>query len=196
MTMIERRSLDRTDNGRTVQRLFVAVVECNLHHVPYMLRRVIETGAWRERMWMSRPWKFETFSDFITKSLPEGGMGWKPELVEGLLLKAGDDDVLVMWREMMTPQHGGDRRSEDAPIKTDNVSLEPKHGTSRAYTLTRLKHDRPDLYGRVKARGLSANAAAIEAGWRKKPDALERLRRAWRHASAEERAAFLREVTP
>lgn len=49
------------------------------------------------------------------------------------------------------------------------MRLEPAQGTSRAYTLTRLESERPDLYERVCRKELSANAAAIEAGFRKPP---------------------------
>ena len=41
-------------------------------------------------------------------------------------------------------------------------------GTSRTYTIRRLKRDRPDLVERVAAGELSPNAAAIEAGFRKR----------------------------
>jgi hypothetical protein len=46
---------------------------------------------------------------------------------------------------------------------TDNISIKPEHGTSRAYTLDRLKRERPDLFDKVAAGDMSANAAAIEA---------------------------------
>ena len=46
-------------------------------------------------------------------------------------------------------------------------------GTSKAYTLTRLKKNEPELFQQVVAGELSANAAAIKAGWRKKPTPLE-----------------------
>src|SRR5438105_605628 len=41
----------------------------------------------------------------------------------------------------------------------DNIMMS-KQGTSRPYTLERLKNERPDLFERVKAKQLSANAAA------------------------------------
>jgi hypothetical protein len=65
--------------------------------------------------------------------------------------------------------------------RSDNItSLE--RGTSEAYTIRRLRRDRPDLAERVEHDGLSANAAAIEAGFRPKtvsvpitrPDAVAR----------------------
>jgi len=49
------------------------------------------------------------------------------------------------------------------------LNHEPKGGTAKTYTLRRLARDRPDLLDRVEAGELSANAAAIEAGFRSKP---------------------------
>jgi hypothetical protein len=188
-------TFDPTYNRTVVERLRAAVVDCNLNHVPQAVRRVIETEAWRERWDVNLHWTFDTFADFITTSPVNGGMGWKPELVEGLLLKAGDDDALVAWQDAMTPKHGGDRRSADAPIKSDNITLEPKRGTSRAYTLTRLKHEREDLYDQVKAKKMSANAAAIEAGWRKKPEPLNQLMNIACRLSVSERLAGIEYLT-
>jgi len=48
--------------------------------------------------------------------------------------------------------------------KVDNIKLKGG-GTSRAYALARLDRDRPDLAQRVLSGELSANAAAIEAGF-------------------------------
>jgi len=67
-------------------------------------------------------------------------------------------------------------------------------GTSRAYNIARLKRDRPDLAALVLGGALSANAAAIEAGFRRRDTPLDTLRRAWGKASAAERAAFLHEI--
>ncbi len=50
--------------------------------------------------------------------------------------------------------------------KGDNVTPAQK-GNSKSYTLSRLERDRPDLFERVCGGELSANAAAIEAGFRK-----------------------------
>jgi hypothetical protein len=59
--------------------------------------------------------------------------------------------------------------------------------------LARLDRDNPDLAARVRAGELSANAAAIEAGWRKKRackklSALEQILRLLPKLTAEERA--------
>lgn len=83
----------------------------------------------------------------------------------------------------------------------DNITVDSgvesrtKRGTSSDYTLARLDRDKPELADRVRAGEISANAAAIEAGFRKKLTALAMLRSAWRKADDEERQQFLDEVT-
>jgi hypothetical protein len=46
----------------------------------------------------------------------------------------------------------------------------------------------------VLAGELSANAAAVAKGWRRKPSRLDELHAAWRRASPEDRRTFLSEV--
>lgn len=84
-----------------------------------------------------------------------------------------EDGVLKLGRQ------GGDRRSKAARANQgyNNNNITLKRGTSASYTLARLARDRPDLLKRVQANELSANAAAIEAGWRKKPTPFERCKR-------------------
>jgi hypothetical protein len=84
------------------------------------------------------------------------------------------------------------RRQESADIKTDNVSLDPQHGNRRDYTLTRLKRARPDLFARVTRQELSANAAAIEAGFRKKPSPLEQIQKLLPKLTPQERVIVWR----
>jgi len=62
-------------------------------------------------------------------------------------------------------------------------------GRGVTYTLRRLKRDRPDLLKRVVSGELSANAAAVEAGFRKRPSALEQMQRLWLRLSPAERRA-------
>lgn len=125
------------------------------------------------------------------------GLGLDPEMV-GLALRGlkltRPDYVIGMDQAVLLGRHGGDRRSEEAVNdQGDNVTLKER-GNARSYIMARLDRDRPDLLERVVAGDLSANAAAIEAGFKKKPTSLDVLIAAWRKASAEERAAFLREI--
>jgi len=108
------------------------------------------------------------------------GCGWPPEKVEVLL--RDDPVILAEWREATTaPNHRPAESSDNITtlpprrgtettgakhIHADasNRSIKPIHGTTRAYTLTRLKQQEPELFKRVTRGELSANAAAIEAG--------------------------------
>jgi hypothetical protein len=155
--------LDRlVKNQQLVQHLWDAVntTSGNIGHVAPLIKRVLETGAWKERKLEQRGGKvqrFDRFVDFI-KTAPLEGCGWNPDDVEALI--HDDADVLARWRKAITPPKH---------IHHDDSSNRTIRGTTRAYTLDRLERERPDLFERVKAKELSANAAAIEAGFRKKP---------------------------
>jgi hypothetical protein len=83
-----------------------------------------------------------------------------------------------MWREAMKPGQGS--RTD----LVDNVTQvgKPK-GNSRSYAVSRLQREAPDLFAKVAAGEMSANAAAIEAGFRKRKTPLDHLRAAWRKAN-------------
>ncbi len=76
-----------------------------------------------------------------------------PEIVKRIEAVIRDDpEALAMRREEMT----GEKHKHKADA--DNVSIKPEHGNSREYTVSRLRNQRPDLFERVKAGELSANA--------------------------------------
>ena len=78
------------------------------------------------------------------------------------------------------------------PPKSRNiVPTKRKRGNARDNLLAYLKAEAPTIYARVVAREISAYAGAVEAGIRKKPTALDDLRRVWKCASPEERAPGL-----
>ena len=83
--------------------------------------------------------------------------GWR--WIEALLKDS--PDVLAMWREEMTNEP---HKHLD---EGDNITIKPERGTGKAYTVSRLKRESPELFAQVVAGELSANAAAIKAGWRK-----------------------------
>lgn len=179
--------LNLVEKGQLVESLWHSVDHTagNLEIIPGLVKRVIETGAWRDRVYRGKSFHHDHFIDFITTK-PLAGCGWPPEKVEVLI--KDDSETLRLWRKATTaPAHVHQTDS-------DNITIKPKRGTDKAYTLERLERERPDLYKRVLAKELSANAAAIEAGWRKEKTALERLRIDWRKASAEERQTFLAEI--
>ncbi len=56
-------------------------------------------------------------------------------------------DALDLIDQARQRKHGGDRKSSEAVIKHDNISLD--YGTGTEYALRRLRKDRPDLHQRV-----------------------------------------------
>ena len=147
----------------------------------------------------------KTFREFI-EAPPLRGLGEKLSDIERLI--ADDAESLVRLRELVVAgkgaPDGNSNASKGKETKADNISIcsdlftpavpakkKADAGTSRAYTLVRLKNERPDLFEKVVAKELTANRAAIEAGWRKVDSPFDELQRAWKKASQEEQRRFL-----
>ena len=114
------------------------------------------------------------------------GLGEKLPDIERLI--ADDPRAQVKLRELtVAPKHLHQGKDDDSSNRTINDDLltttedpssdNPKRGTTRAYTLSRLSKERPDLFELVVQGEMSANAAAIMAGWRKQGTTLEGLQR-------------------
>jgi hypothetical protein len=76
--------------------------------------------------------------------------------------KANDDEAVVRLRELIVAGKGGQEGNGNAKTNADNVSIrsdlftapesrkkKADAGNSRAYTLCRLKNERPDLFEKV-----------------------------------------------
>jgi len=155
--------------------------------VPGFMLAMLRDGGWRklarpidgkvftnrsvEEWVLGKPWAGLHFPswDALYAMLdrdPEDGTECKALLIEnGAPANGAAADVRVMAR------HGGKRE------QPNNVGL--KYANDLASTVARLKRDNPALAERVIRGELSANAAAIEAGFRKPtwtaPDDPERL---------------------
>jgi hypothetical protein len=69
-----------------------------------------------------------------------------------------------------------------------------ERGNSRRYALARLKRDFPELYQKVRAGKMSANRAAIQAGFREQkppPTRIEKCLAVWQKMTAAEKRMFL-----
>lgn len=149
--------------------------------VPKILKVVIRKDYWKERYVNSlkRTVSFDRFEAFVT-TLPPEGLGTKIEDIKRLChgdLEAED----LLDRVTVGPPgvHAG----------VDNVNTRPD-GNSRQYSLRKLRRDRPDLHKQVVAGKKTANAAMIEAGFRKRPTVLDQLKKLWNKATLDERLAF------
>lgn len=143
-------------NGQLVDHVGSAI-----HHgtesldvIPKLLRQLLETQAWREfRTKLGEDVAHERFTDFVTTP-PLKGLGTRVDTLENIC--RDDPDALRELRKATVGQAGAHSPS----------SNRTRRGTTKAYTLVKLEADRPDLHERVIAGKLSANAAAVEAGWR------------------------------
>jgi len=129
-----------------------------LKDVPGMLKTVMKTESWRRWRWLEHEFTAPSLGAYLTRN-PPAGLGVSLDMAEALV--RNDAEILAIWREATTAE-------KHVHTDGDNVTIKPERGNKRAYTLDRLKRERPDLFQLVVAGELSANAAAIEAGFRKK----------------------------
>lgn len=156
--------------------------------IPNDIEKLLTNDLWKQaRSENDEP--YERWQDFRADKGPYGLGVNDPQILFQICIN--HFAVLTKLRQAEKGQEGGDKRSEN--ITCDNITG-AKTGTSRAYTLSRLERDRPDLFEQVCAGELSANAAAIEAGWRKKPTPLDQLRKAWTNATKQQRNKFMKEM--
>jgi len=180
--------IEKAQLAKTTIQCFTGLVG-DLSSFPGLLRKVIEVRAWESRLHNGRLYELPSLRELVTRK-PLEGWGQNPAKIEALLKDS--PDVLAMWREEMK-EKTHDRGNQHTGGKSDNVNL-AKKGNSKAYTVSRLKRESPELFAQVVAGELSANAAAIKAGWRKVKSPLEHLSLWWSKASEEERVAFMTEV--
>ncbi len=133
--------------------------------VPLALKKVITERQWRDRK-DKHGNVFTSFEAFVTSPLWHGLESSIDDL-RAFCRKRPDIVDLILAEMEPEREHRGSTKDERSN-RAYNISSS-KHGTSAIYTLKRLKRDRPDLFQQVLGGGISANAAAIEAGWRKKP---------------------------
>lgn len=135
-----------------------------LANVPDAVKQVIATDAWRHYLTDSgREFHHDNFESFATTA-PFGGLGCK-DIGQLDRLCADDPEARRLLQEVRKGKRGR-KPPEEKP--TNGRKLNPIHGNTQGYTLDRLHRDHPELYRRVVDGELSANAAAIEAGFRKR----------------------------
>jgi hypothetical protein len=172
---------------------------------------------WTSFDWRDSPWrKYESFEDFYRQELEQVWGRWAD--LQATYAKVVSGEITEPdARRIILRGHGGDRRSKEVKVDQgdnsgDVVTLKER-GNSRAYTLARL--DRADaddlalkgmtaeqftnLAAKVRAKTMSANAAAIDAGFRKKPvrkklTKVERVLKSIAELSKPERRAIWRKL--
>jgi hypothetical protein len=152
--------------------------------VPKLIVRVIAENLWCEFYCepMQSEVRHESFERYVTDNLPTG-LGTTIRFLKNL---CRDDTEAIEAIDRATKREPGNElgvnqhtRDELGTFDIIQDSKAPT-GTSRDAAIRRLRKDRPDLLEKVIAGQLSAHAAAIEAGHRKKPSQAEVCVKAFR----------------
>ena len=131
--------------------------------LPKFIKKVIREEAWTIRIVEStgQVVEFDSFQQFVESHPPEG-LGCSLDRLQRLC--DDDDEAGLMIRRATTKEPHRPKKGES----NDNIISNSAQGTAKSYTLDRLDRERPDLYERVVDGEMSANAAAIKAGFRTK----------------------------
>jgi hypothetical protein len=145
-----------------------------LEHLPPLIEKIIDNRAWeRRRVRTGAVIECGSLAELITAK-PLKGWGESPDKIAAVL--KSHPGVLAKYRKAMR-QQGKRTDFGNNVTEVDRVT-----GNSKAYTCERLQRDAPELFAEVEAGRLSANAAAIAAGIRKKPSHAEVAVKAFRKA--------------
>jgi hypothetical protein len=152
---------------------------------------VIEVKAWESRLHHGRLYELPSLRDLVTRKPPEG-WGQNPDKIEALLKDS--PEVLAMWEKEMQLKPGPKPKAEGEDSSVNNINRTASKGTSKAYTLSRLKRENAELFQQVVAGELSANAAAVKAGWRKKLTPLESILKLLPKLNADDVAVLIAKI--
>jgi hypothetical protein len=133
-------------------------LEYGLHDAARKILRIIESGVWRDFVTPNgRRVTHERFADFVTATGLDG-------------LNSDIRTVENVCRDNKRARDAVDQalqRPVGHPAIVDNGNDRPT-GNTEAAALRRLRKDRPDLHAQVLNGELSAHAAAVEAGFRRR----------------------------
>lgn len=146
--------------------------------LPAIIAKILRDELWKERSTKEGE-PFRTFQEFC-----EYKLWWGLECsFERMLLyceKDAECRALLWDSQPKLPGNGELGRGRNS---SDNIRA--NFGTSQSYTYRRLRRDAPELAEQVRSGAMTANAAAIAAGFRKRTmtvaievDAVERAIRA------------------
>lgn len=140
--------------------------------IPKLLTRIIRDELWREFYCepVQEVVRHESFEAYVTDELPTG-LG---TTVRFLLHVCRDDSEAEDAIDKATkndpgPPEGNHNAAKDKTTLDNIQDSKAPTGTSRQAAIRRLRKDRPDLHAEVIAGNLSAHAAMVSAGFRKKP---------------------------
>lgn len=130
--------------------------------VPDLLKRILREEAWREFVTQRGELvEHARFVDFVTTP-PLKGLGGTVDLLRRII--SGDTEALDLLDRALQMPAG---RPKNADVISNN-DPPGRHGTSKGYALRRLRKDAPELHAEVLAGRISAHAAMVSAGFRRR----------------------------
>lgn len=142
--------------------------EHGLTTAPKLLLRILRDGSWREFVTQrGEQVRYEQFDQFVATP-PLKGLGATPHLVDKIVEAIEDKAERTEAQDLLDQarQRGTGRPSES--VSNIHSSAERPAGTSRDRALRKLRADSPSLHAEVLAGRISAHAAMVQAGFRRK----------------------------
>ena len=142
-----------------------------IEEIPRYIKQIFEDDLWKrvEVPQTKSIETFDTFTDYVTTS-PPWGLGITVDNLLKLIDITKDMEAYNMVDEATKGKAGktwDSRTQEKNTVSNRNNNNRPV-GTSKQNAIRRLRKSRPDLLQSVVNNEMSANAAMIEAGFRKK----------------------------
>jgi len=143
-----------------------------LRQFPEMVETCIGQETWKMMYCRDKGRCFESAREYFLHNEPDG-VGLTE--LRGFELLREHKKTLGIWREAM--KHQGERTDLHYNVMEVGDATKKQQGNSRAYTLVRLADESPGLYEAVCRGEMSANRAAIEAGFRKPPKPFDQIKK-------------------
>lgn len=139
------------------------------------MKNIIQSDMWRDRIvrQTGQQATFKRFRDFVEAYPPEGLRTTISMLIQ-ICNTYGDMEAVDMIAQVEAGERGapeGNKNASKTNVDNINICNDDKvtgDGTSTTYTMRRLAKDAPELHKAVVSGELSPNAAALQAGFRRR----------------------------
>jgi hypothetical protein len=151
-------------NGSLVGHLSSSLTDAEhgLGAAPRLLRECLDAEAWKEFVTKrGEVVRYESFASFVVTP-PLKGLGSDIRLLRRI---AGDDTSTLNALDAALQLPVG---TNQHTVGDNNIQALAPQGTSEARALRKLRKDAPALHAEVLAGNLSAHAAMVKAGYRKR----------------------------
>lgn len=144
--------------------------------MPGLVKNIIKSEMWRDRIvrQTGKQATFKRFRDFVEAYPPEGLHTTIPMLIQ-ICTTYDDMEAVSLIAQAEAGERGapeGNKNASKTNINNVNICLDAKQetgaGNSTTYTMRRLAKDAPELHKAVVSGDLSPNAAALQAGFRRR----------------------------